>query len=70
VRRSTSTGLAAAINSAFFAATDYYSASASMTYAIDPFLSAGLTASYVQSVSNHIMTPQDVITLSLNYAPR
>jgi hypothetical protein len=41
-----------------------------MTYAIDPFLNAGLTASYTQSVSNHIMTPQDVITLSLNYAPR
>jgi hypothetical protein len=62
-------GLAGAINSTFFSATDYYSANGSVTYTMTPFLSAGLTASYLQRVSNHFMTPQDVITLSLNYAP-
>jgi len=62
-------GLAGTINSTLLAATDYYSATGSVTYTVTPFISAALTAAYTQRVSNHTMTPQDVITLSLNYAP-
>jgi hypothetical protein len=34
-----------------------------------PFLSAGLSASYNERVANHFITPQDVVTVSLNYRP-
>ena len=40
-----------------------------MTYAMTPFIVAALTASYTERVSDHVITPQDLITVSLNYKP-
>ena len=34
-----------------------------------PFLVAALTASYTERVQNHLITPQDLVTVSLNYKP-
>jgi hypothetical protein len=49
--------------------TDYYTANAGVTYAMTPFLSAALTATFSERVANHSLTPQDLITASLNYRP-
>jgi hypothetical protein len=48
-----------------------YSLSTGLSYSMTPFLSAGLNASYSErvSVSTHIITPQDIVTVSLNYRP-
>ncbi len=64
-----SPGLVGTMFATFLTATDYYSASAGVNYAMTPFLSASLTAAYTERVANHLMTPQDVITVSLNYKP-
>jgi hypothetical protein len=53
----------------FLATTDYYTATAGVTYAMTPFISAGLNASYTERVSNRGITPQDLILVSLNYKP-
>jgi hypothetical protein len=53
----------------FATAEDFYAVNAGLTYAMTPFLSAALNASYNERVSDHQITPQDVITLSLNYRP-
>ena len=53
----------------FATAQDFYAVNAGLTYAMTPFLSAALNASYVERVSDHLITPQDLITLSLNYRP-
>ncbi len=50
-------------------AQDLYSAQASLTYTMTPFLVAALTASYNVSVQKPFITPEDVITVSLNYKP-
>ncbi len=50
-------------------AQDLYSAQASLTYTMTPFLVAALTASYNESVQSHLITPEDLITVSLNYKP-
>jgi hypothetical protein len=63
-------GLAGTAFAAFVANTDYYSAQAQVSYAMTPFISAALSATVAQRVSDHIYTPQDVITLSLNYRPQ
>ena len=39
-------------------AQDLYSAQASLTYTMTPFLVAALTASYNESVQNHLITPE------------
>ncbi len=49
--------------------TDYYTANAGVTYAMTPFLSAALSATFSDRVANHSLTPQDLITASLNYRP-
>ena len=46
-----------------------YSLSTGLSYSITPFLSAGLNASYSERVSEQFITPQDVVTVSLNYRP-
>jgi Putative beta-barrel porin 2 len=48
-----------------------YNLSTGLSYSMTPFLSAGLNASYSErvSVSTHIITPQDIVTVSLNYRP-
>ncbi len=53
----------------FVAATDFYTATAGVTYAMTPFISAALNASYTERVGDHSITPQDLITVSLNYRP-
>jgi len=49
--------------------TDYYTANAGISYAMTPFLSAALNATFSERVANHTLTPQDLITASLNYRP-
>jgi hypothetical protein len=53
----------------FVGNSDYYAVSAGVTYTMTPFVSAALNASYNERVSDHVITPQDVITVSLNYRP-
>jgi hypothetical protein len=50
-------------------ASDFYTATAGLTYTMTPFLSATLTASYTERVSNHLITPEDLVLVSLNYRP-
>ncbi len=53
----------------FLTKTNYYGLTAGVTYAMTPFISAALSASYTERVSEHVITPQDLITVSLNYKP-
>jgi putative beta-barrel porin BBP2 len=46
-----------------------YSLNTGLSYSMTPFLSAGLNATYSEQVSNHTITPQDIVTVSLNYRP-
>jgi hypothetical protein len=46
-----------------------YSLSTGLFYSMTPFLSAGLNATYSERVANHTITPQDIVTVSLNYRP-
>jgi hypothetical protein len=46
-----------------------YNLNTGVIYSMTPFLSAGLNASYSERVSNHSITPQDIVTVSLNYRP-
>ena len=62
-------GLAGTAFAPFLTNTKYYSAQAQVSYTITPFVSAGLSAAVTERVSDNIFTPQDVITLSLNYTP-
>jgi Putative beta-barrel porin 2 len=69
----TSTVFSQALTGTLFAplqgSQDIYTAQASLTYTMTPFLVAALTASYYETVQNHLITPQDLITVSLNYKP-
>ena len=46
-----------------------YNLNTGVIYSMTPFLSAGLNASYSERVANHSITPQDIVTVSLNYRP-
>jgi hypothetical protein len=46
-----------------------YSVNAGLVYSMTPFLTASLNAAYDERVGNHFITPQDVVTVSLNYRP-
>lgn len=46
-----------------------YSLNTGLLYSMTPFLSAALNASYSERVSTNFITPQDVVTVSLNYRP-
>jgi hypothetical protein len=61
--------LAGTVFAPFFTVADFYSAQAGVTYSMTPFLTAALTAVYVERVADHLITPQDLITVSLNYKP-
>ena len=50
-------------------ASDFYSANAGLTYTMTPFLSAALNASYTERVTDHTITPEDLVTVSLRYRP-
>ena len=58
-----------AISPFFFNTQNIYTVNAGLTYAMTPFLSASLNASYNERVANHLITPQDVVTVSLSYRP-
>ena len=53
----------------FLTTTNYYALTAGVTYAMTPFISAALSATYNERVSDHVITPQDLITVRLNYKP-
>ena len=65
------TGVAAqALVSPFvFSSQNTYNLNAGLNYSMTPFLSAALNASYSERVANHLITPQDIVTVSLNYRP-
>ncbi len=50
-------------------ASNNYTANAGLTYTLTPFLSAALNASYTEVVIDHFITPEDLVTVSLNYRP-
>jgi outer membrane receptor protein involved in Fe transport len=52
-----------------FNSQNNYSLNAGLNYSMTPFLSAALNASYSERVANHLITPQDIVTVSLNYRP-
>jgi hypothetical protein len=62
-------GVAGTIDEASFVATNFYSVNAQVTYAMTPFLSAALSAAYTERAGDHLITPQNLITVSLNYKP-
>jgi hypothetical protein len=50
-------------------ASTFYSANAGLTYTMTPFLSANLNASFSETVMHPLITPEDLVTVSLNYRP-
>ena len=46
-----------------------YNLNTGLFYSMTPFLSAALNASYSERVASHTITPQDIVTVSLNYRP-
>ena len=52
-----------------FNTQNIYTVNAGMTYAMTPFMTASLNASYNERVANHFITAQDVVTVSLSYRP-
>jgi hypothetical protein len=46
-----------------------YALNAGLSYAMTPFLSAALNAAYTERSGNGFITPQDLVTVSLNYRP-
>jgi hypothetical protein len=65
----TATAAQMAISPFFFDTQNIYTVNAGMTYAMTPFLSAALNASYNERVANHLITAQDLVTVSLSYRP-
>jgi hypothetical protein len=63
-------GLVVAGFSPFLTTTEkFYGLNAGLSYAMTPFLSAALNASYNERVGTGFITAQDVLTVSLNYRP-
>jgi hypothetical protein len=60
---------ATAVPVIFFTSQNTYSLNTGLNYSMTPFLSAALSASYSESVQSHTITPQDIVTVSLNYRP-
>jgi hypothetical protein len=65
----TPTTVASAISPSLFNTQDTYSLTTSLSYSMTPFLSAALSASYSERVVSNSITPQDIVTVSLNYRP-
>jgi hypothetical protein len=65
----TSSAAQALISPFVFNSQNTYSLNTGLNYSMTPFLSAALSASYSERVANHLITPQDVVTVSLNYRP-
>jgi hypothetical protein len=58
-----------ALSPLLFNSQNTYNLNTGLNYSMTPFLSAALSASYSERVANHTITPQDVVTVSLNYRP-
>ena len=65
----TSSTAATGLSSFFSSSQNTYNLNTGLNYSMTPFLSAALSASYSERVANHLITPQDVVTVSLNYRP-
>jgi hypothetical protein len=65
----TSPAAEATISPFFFNSQNIYTLNVGLTYSMTPFLSAALNASYNERVTSQFITPQDVVTVSLNYRP-
>jgi Putative beta-barrel porin 2 len=65
----TSTTAETAISPFLFSSQNNYNLSTGLNYSMTPFLSAALSATYSERVASHTITPQDIVTVSLNYRP-
>jgi hypothetical protein len=65
----TSSTAATGLPAFFTSSQNTYNLNTGLTYSMTPFLSAALSATYSERVANHLITPQDVVTVSLNYRP-
>jgi hypothetical protein len=65
----TSSAAQTAISPFLFSTQNTYNLNTGLNYSMTPFLSAALSASYSERVANHTITPQDIVTVSLNYRP-
>jgi hypothetical protein len=52
-----------------FSSQNTYGLNTGLSYSMTPFLSAALSASYTERVASHTITPEDIVTVSLNYRP-
>jgi Putative beta-barrel porin 2 len=53
----------------FAANSNYYSANASINYTITPFVTANLSYTYTKTVQSNLVTPTNVVLLTLTFAP-
>jgi hypothetical protein len=65
----TSSAAQTGISPFLFSTQNTYNLNTGLNYSMTPFLSAALSATYSERVANHTITPQDVVTVSLNYRP-
>jgi hypothetical protein len=63
------TGAETGISAFEFSSQNTYSLNTGLNYSITPFLSAALNATYSERVASHTITPEDIVTVSLNYRP-
>jgi hypothetical protein len=50
-------------------ASNFYNANVGLSYAMTPFLTAGLNASYSLRATDHTLAPEDLVLLTLRYNP-
>jgi hypothetical protein len=65
----TASAAQALISPFLFSSQNTYSLSTGLNYSMTPFLSAALSATYSERVGAGFITPQDIVTVSLNYRP-
>jgi hypothetical protein len=65
----TSSTAATGLSAFLFSSQNTYNLNAGLNYSMTPFLSAALNASYSERVAHNLITPQDIVTVSLNYRP-
>ncbi len=61
--------VAAELSPFLFNTQNNYNLNTGLIYSMTPFLSASLNAAYSERVASHTITPQDIVTVSLNYKP-
>jgi hypothetical protein len=59
----------AGVSPFLFSSQNTYNLNTGLTYSMTPFLTAALSATYTERVAFHTITPQDIVTVSLNYRP-